>query len=1268
MGKNIKSRLMPFFITLILLASMLVFLPSGNVVKATSITLSNDGAGDIPLTCGDELTIKVTDGSLDPNTNYYVAVKNVSGNWIRLCSSKSADDYGDIELTFKVPGWNDVDGNPTVNHSAGLSTAGTWNVSIINASSGNPVTGAYDIITISNLYDVYFKYNGETIDHVLYNKGYNSTWFEVYVRNWTGYNTGWDDPERDEDFYVDVYDSGWNQLYNHYHLGGSEKWQWTLAASDTDYKDTSTTPDDLETYLIFNVTGGNNFNSSIRLPILLNVSANVPDGAVWGDTLSVSGYVKDGRGNAISGYNVSVYAPDANGNYIPVYWVDTYSNGAFSMSIDTGTGNTRGCAGTWYVGTYIDSDFPRVNVSDDQPKVAGFIPYASFEVATKNEAKVQLETADEITTGFPQTINISVYNSSWMNSNTMYRNMKIHITGVDNYNASSGETFDKDDIVLMNAAVTKYTDKKAYYEFTWTFNETGTVTIWVSYPENISRVARSSTVNNYYDSYYDDKTGLLPNVTGSTTFTVVSAGDMNIEVNNMPTSVDIDDSSPACSSCDNGGRINHTFNVTIVIYGDTANSYKNATITISGCGIDKTIREDDPNAESDAGQTGKGRYWVKISPKTAGTITITATNSSDNLTVSKDYTITGLTGSATTSVGGDKKISAGSTEKITVTVNNGQYADVRLTYYDKTWSSCKCLNETVGDNTEGNGLNGIYEFMPDADDLENVGWIVATASAGSQYMYDIIEVEPIHDLTVNVTTPGPGNQTLTVGLPQDIIVEVKDSNGNYVTKNTPQVTGYLIYKDYTKDNTPYTITFSNYGTGTFKASVNENGGDGWLPFAGQLLIEVVNDSGAQEHDGNITLDVDYATVTYSPGGATAGIDQENLTVAVTVTDANGNPVANKDIWVYVENNTDDSGAKTGFMFKSGDPDYVKVSLDEDGTGEFDIRKVGDTKTWINASLQQHDPSDGENTTSGKFEINYPTFIVNPDTIYIGQSNMVTVTAKDWNGNPIPGVNITFVSSVPGILTAQPDPVQTDSNGQVTMSLQPLASGKLNVTIARNIHYENGQLNWTNAVITDATVTVTSLKTLKISVSQTPIYEGQTLTVTVTSGGSPVSNANVEFAGVTEQTDTNGQASFTVPDPGVESATYTVTVEKTGYVSAEKSITVIKVYKITIIGPSKSPSAGETFTITVIAKGSPLAGATVTFNDKTYTSDGEGKVTLTAPDVKEDTTYTITATFENYEDGTLTITIKPGGGGVPGFEMIAFLAALGVAFILIKRRR
>ena len=75
---------------------------------------------------------------------------------------------------------------------------------------------------------------------------------------------------------------------------------------------------------------------------------------------------------------------------------------------------------------------------------------------------------------------------------------------------------------------------------------------------------------------------------------------------------------------------------------------------------------------------------------------------------------------------------------------------------------------------------------------------------------------------------------------------------------------------------------------------------------------------------------------------------------------------------------------------------------------------------------------------------------------------------------------------------------------------------------------------------------------------------------------------------------------------------------------------------------------------------------VTFNGKTTMSGGDGKLTLTAPSTAGD--YPLTASYGDYEDYSTTITIAEGGGGVPGFELLTLIAAIGVAFILLRRRR
>jgi hypothetical protein len=83
------------------------------------------------------------------------------------------------------------------------------------------------------------------------------------------------------------------------------------------------------------------------------------------------------------------------------------------------------------------------------------------------------------------------------------------------------------------------------------------------------------------------------------------------------------------------------------------------------------------------------------------------------------------------------------------------------------------------------------------------------------------------------------------------------------------------------------------------------------------------------------------------------------------------------------------------------------------------------------------------------------------------------------------------------------------------------------------------------------------KPLKISLSDAVVYEGETFTVTITSKKNPMDDVIVSFAEMIASTDVNGQATFTAPDPGVESAVYAITAIKEGYMTAETSITVIK---------------------------------------------------------------------------------------------------------------
>jgi len=168
---------------------------------------------------------------------------------------------------------------------------------------------------------------------------------------------------------------------------------------------------------------------------------------------------------------------------------------------------------------------------------------------------------------------------------------------------------------------------------------------------------------------------------------------------------------------------------------------------------------------------------------------------------------------------------------------------------------------------------------------------------------------------------------------------------------------------------------------------------------------------------------------------------------------------------------------------------------------------------------------------------------------------------------------------------------------------------------------------------------------------------------------PVSGVTITFGDDTKITDVKGEVTFEVPDPRVESIVWMITAEKQGYQEAEKSVTLMKIFEIIILGPNTDIATGSIFTATIIVKGNVLAGATVTFEDQTAVSDANGKVTLTAPD--KNGSYTVMATLEGYQDGILAIIVDSESYNVPGFELITLLAGItiiGIVAVLIRRRK
>ena len=1183
-----KKRLVTIAMIMTILCSMIVIIPQSTLAASSEIQVSKTTG----LTCGETIWVNVTDSSLTLHARYYVNVWGGSG-WENI-ADKRADEKGNIAIKTNVP----------YRHPLGKYNLSLWNtVDDSGAQYGENVT-----IWIENTYKISYKVGDQFAKYALFNKTYeHPNAFKILIYNWTGSKY----EILKKSVTITLYDPEGKQELSKVTSTG----MW-----DIDYTFNYNDDGNLETYYWANVTRSTtNEYSNATLPVKLDVTATLPTSAKWGDEITITGYVKGGKGKGIKGYTVKLYSPSLNG-YGEMDSAVTYSSGRYTLA--TPTNVDGGSAGTWYVGTEMAGLY-RIDETD-KLNIPNFIQYHKLDVASDDSALVNIVSPDEIVSGFTQTVNVSV---KWRDK--AFEDAWIHVTGLKaTYNDID---YKKDDIIVVgNGQADHVKGKYAYYEFQIKFTETGTARILITSPMN----------NTVYEEYDD----LEANITGSTTFTVVPSDDMIIIVENMPEQVMITETGNCWQ--------NAPQTITIKVYGKDEDKRMNASIRITGCELDISIDEDD--AVDDGYWQADGEYKIDISPKTAGTITITATNSTKDKTVSKDFKIKGLSGTVSTSNGDDLEVSVQSTETVTATITNGQYAQVHLTYFDENWVLIDCINYTNGDDTAGNGLNGRFEFILTEDDIkEGIGYIVVAAKAGSNlYLYEIIEVVPVHDLVIDIIEPEESlNYILTVGLKQNLELKVLDKNGD-VVDDVDSVIGEMLDKE-----------------GDVIQKVSFNGPtvaetwylDDWVPhFAGMFVITAKNNTGGNEHDGNTTLNVGLARITFTPDKVTAGIELTNIAINITAVDANSTPLP-KGTKLYI--NIDNADGTETY------PDEGEsFTLAEDGTGSFIITQVGDNKGKITLTLQDtYNPDYMGNVTEGELLTAFPTFDVDPSEIFINMANTVTITAYDCNDNPIEGIYLTFLPSVAGIIPAQPTPLQTDADGKVTFSVSPQATGKLNITIARDLKYIGDQLTWTNAVVTDTDITVTSAKQLKIELSKSPIYQGETLTITVKSGTTPISGVLIQFGEDTTTTNAEGKATFIALDPGVDSTIYTITAEKAGYISAEKSIIVIKKYPITIIGPSDDLTAGSSFTVTIVAKGHALAGAMVTFEGQTAISDANGKVVLTAP--SKNGKYTVIATFEGYQDGTLDVTVGK-AGDIPGFELTILLAAIGVASLtfLFRRRR
>ena len=238
---------------------------------------------------------------------------------------------------------------------------------------------------------------------------------------------------------------------------------------------------------------------------------------------------------------------------------------------------------------------------------------------------------------------------------------------------------------------------------------------------------------------------------------------------------------------------------------------------------------------------------------------------------------------------------------------------------------------------------------------------------------------------------------------------------------------------------------------------------------------------------------------------------------------------------------------------------------------------------------------------------------------------------------------------------------SDVDGRASFSISPSATGNISIDVG-----ESGR------TLSDTVVYVTSW-VLDVATDVSTVNEEGTFTVTVMKEGTTeyVADADVTFNGVTTKTDENGQVTFTAPSV-TSDRDFAITAAKEGFAPEPNTVSIRVTntpgLKITVSSETKDEGgnfvAPATVTVSNEDTGALITGATVTYtSDEGAETDTtvNGQITITTAG-----TYTITASFGTFDDApSVTATVV---SGAPGFELITLIAALGVAFILLRRRK
>ncbi|MFQ1895559.1 Ig-like domain-containing protein [Aeromonas veronii] len=273
---------------------------------------------------------------------------------------------------------------------------------------------------------------------------------------------------------------------------------------------------------------------------------------------------------------------------------------------------------------------------------------------------------------------------------------------------------------------------------------------------------------------------------------------------------------------------------------------------------------------------------------------------------------------------------------------------------------------------------------------------------------------------------------------------------------------------------------------------------------------------------------DAATATVSALVATTNAVADGVasnSVTATVTDANGNPIANAEV-SFATTGSAVLSAQTGMTDAQG---QVVITLTSTKAETVTV-----TATHAGQSMTADARFVADSSTA-----TVSALVATTDAVANGvASNDVTATVTDAEGNPVPNAEVSFATTGSAVLSAQTG--MTDAQGQVIITLTSTKAETVTVTATHNSQHISAETRFIGDI---ATATLKSFSGNSKAVAKNIESIDWNATV-VDANGNPISGVPVTFqktgaaslSTLSGITDTNGKASVTVSNMLVETVT------------------------------------------------------------------------------------------------------------------------------------